>query len=65
MYHHGIGIAVLPKGAMEFCGSRFFYDSGCILGSDACSGHDAQFASSYAAAFSRFQGLGLGYQLLQ
>ena len=65
MYHYGIGKAVLPKGAMDFCGSRFFYDSGSILGRDACSGHNKQFASSYAAALSRFESLGLGYQLPQ
>ena len=65
MYHHGIGKAVLSKGAMDFCGSRFFYDTGGILGCDTGTGYDAQFASPYTATFSWFQGLGLGYQLFQ
>ena len=59
MYHHGIGKAVFPKGAMDFCGSRFFYDAGGIQGCNTGSGHNLQNVSSYATALSCLKLLGL------
>ena len=65
MYHHGVGKAVFPKGAMDFCGSRFFYDTGSILGHDASSGHNTKIVSSYATALPGIKLLGLCHQFLQ
>ena len=65
MHHNGIRNAVLPKGAMDFCGSRFFYDTGRIFWCDTGSGHDAQDATPYTAALAGLKGGGFLYQPLQ
>ena len=51
MHHYGICMTVLSKGAMDFCGSRFFYDTDSILGRHTGSRHDAEIASPYATSF--------------
>jgi hypothetical protein len=65
VHHYGIGMTVLSKGAMDFCGSRFYYDTGSILGRHTCSRHYAEVTSPNATTFPWFEGFGLSHQFSQ